>query len=123
MKIVATGTAYLLRQNLEVPFTLERRVGAACFLGNIRYDKESRAVIGMVEDPAIHLGNNLVVWLLEEVARYVLDQQAHKLAPCDLRDQIEASWRRPADHSREGRASTTSTSGHGGGVRSRCASG
>jgi hypothetical protein len=92
MKVVATGTAYLLRQNLEVPFTLERRLGAACFLGNIRYDKEARAVIGMVEDPAIHLGNNLVVRLVEEVARYVLDQQAHKLAPVTIlkKAQIES---------------------------------
>jgi hypothetical protein len=92
MKVVASGTAYLLRQNLEVPFTIERRLGAACFLGNIRYDKDTRAVIGMVEDPALHLGDNLVVRLIEEVARYVLDQQAHKLAPVTIlkKAQIES---------------------------------
>ncbi len=92
MKVVATGTAYLLRQNLEVPFTIERRLGAACFLGNIRYDKEARAVIGMVENPAIHLGDNVVLRLLEEVARYVLDQQAHKIAPVTIlkKAQIES---------------------------------
>ena len=92
MRLMATGTAYLLRQNLEVPFTIERRLGAACFLGNIRYDKNARAVIGMVEDPAVHLGNNIVVRLVEEVARYVLDQQAHKLAPVTIlkKAQIES---------------------------------
>jgi hypothetical protein len=84
MKVLASGTAYLLGNNLEVPFTLERRVGATCFLGDIHYDKDHRAIVGKVEDPSVHIGDNVVLRLLEEAARLVLEQQVHKLKPVTI---------------------------------------
>ena len=40
IKAVINGTAYLVRDSVEIPFTIEKRLGAAAHMGNIRYDKD-----------------------------------------------------------------------------------
>lgn len=92
LKATATGTARLLRQNIEVPFTIEKRLGATCHLGNIRYDKQLRAVVGEITDPSIHFGEHVVLRLLEELAARILDQQLERFNPVPIlkKDQIES---------------------------------
>lgn len=90
-RAVVHGKALLLRQNLELPFTLEKRLGAACHLGNIHYDRTQRAVTGDIMEPSVDLGENVVFQLLNEGARRLLDQQIHRFNPIPIlkRDQID----------------------------------
>ena len=90
-RAVVHGKALLLRQNLELPFTLEKRLGAACHLGNIHYDRTQRAVTGDIMEPSIDFGEHMVFQLLNEGARRLLDQQVHRFNPIPIlkRDQID----------------------------------
>ena len=84
VKAVAKGKAYLLDRNMEFPFTLEKRVGAACSMGDIRYDKNLRAVVGDVMDPALDFGDHFIFRLMNEAAAYVLAQQVHRFNPVPM---------------------------------------
>ena len=88
---VASGTARLLRNNLEVPFTLEKRLGAACSLGNIEYSKDERAVIGQIQDPAIDFGDHAVFRMLNRAVAQLLMQQIDRFNPVPIlkKDQLE----------------------------------
>ncbi|MFT4977847.1 MAG: hypothetical protein ACI8S6_003754, partial [Myxococcota bacterium] len=90
-RAVVHGKALLLRQNLELPFTIEKRLGAACHLGNIHYDRTQRAVVGEVMEPSIDLGEHAIFQLLNEGARRLLDQQVYRFNPVSLikKDQID----------------------------------
>jgi len=91
IKAVANGTAQLLGRNVEVPFTLEKRLGAACSLGNIRFDKELNAVIGEIKDPKIDFGDHVVMRLINQAAAQLLAQQVGRFNPVPIikRDQLE----------------------------------
>ena len=39
VRAVVDGTLWVLSENLEIPFRLERRIGASVALTNIRYDR------------------------------------------------------------------------------------
>ncbi len=88
---VAEGTLFLLRENLELPFVIERRVGASVALADIGYDPGHRAVIGSVQDLSVHIGDNAVFQLLSRLAEYGLEQQLPKVNPVPIlkRDQVE----------------------------------
>lgn len=90
-RVTVNGVLHLLRNNVEVPFTLEKRLGATCHLGDIHYDKERRAVVGKVLDPAIDLGDHVVMRLLKQGADYLIASQVGKLASVPLlkKDQLE----------------------------------
>lgn len=91
VKAVATGTAYLLRDNVEIPFTIEKRLGAECHMGNIRYDKDKNAVVGDVQDPFIDLGEGVILQALSQGAAYLLEQQTQRFSgvPLIKRAQLE----------------------------------
>ncbi len=91
VKAVATGKVFLLRENIEFPFVLEKRIGAEAALGNIRYDKERRALVGELGNVQVDLGDNVILQLLNQGAKYLLDQQIPKVNPVQIlkRDQIE----------------------------------
>ncbi len=91
VKAVATGTAYLLRDNVEIPFTIEKRVGAECHMGNIRYDKDKRAVVGDVQDPFLDLGDGVILRVLSQGAAYLLEQQVQRFSgvPMIKKGQLE----------------------------------
>ena len=91
VKAVVHGKAFLLRENLELPFTLEKRLGAACHLGNIHYDKADRAIIGEIQQPSIDLGEHVVLQLLNQAVAKLLEQQIDrfKRVPILKKDQIE----------------------------------
>lgn len=85
------GKAHLLRNNIEIPFTIEKRLGAACHLGDIHYDKSTRAVVGSIEQPAINLGEHIVLRLLNRGVAMALEQQAGRFGriPILKKDQLE----------------------------------
>lgn len=91
VKAVATGKVYLLRQNIEFPFVLEKRIGAEAALGDIRYDKERRALVGVLQDVTVDLGDHFILQLLNRGAEYLLAQQTPKVNPVQIlkKDQIE----------------------------------
>jgi hypothetical protein len=75
-KLVATGKCVLLDENLELPFTLEKRVGAEVHLGDLHYDAGKKEVVGKVRDVGVDLGDALPLKLLNDVISKVLEQQA-----------------------------------------------
>lgn len=91
VKATVHGRAKLLRNNLEFPFTLEKRLGATCFLGDIQYDQPTRAVVGSVQQPAIDLGDHAVLKLLNRAGAMILEQQTARFSriPILKKDQLE----------------------------------
>jgi hypothetical protein len=91
VKAVASGKVYLLRRNIEFPFVIEKRIGAEAALGDIRYDKERRALVGEVQNVTVDLGENFVLQLLNRAAEYALQQQTPKVNPVQIlaKSQIE----------------------------------
>jgi hypothetical protein len=84
VKAVATGKVYLFRENVELPFVLEKRIGAQAALTDIRYDKEKRALVGDVGDVSIDLGDNFILELLNRGAERLIMQQVPKVSPVSI---------------------------------------
>lgn len=91
VKCVASGKVYLLRENVEFPFTIEKRIGAEAALGDIRYDQERRALVGELQGVTVDLGEHFVLQMLNRGVEYLLAQQTPKVNPVQIlkRDQIE----------------------------------
>jgi len=91
VKGVAEGTIFLLRENVELPFTLERRLGASVTLKDIHYSDGDRAVIGSLGDLAVHIGDQATVQLVARLAEYLLEQQLPRVNPVPIlkRQQVE----------------------------------
>jgi hypothetical protein len=91
VKGVAEGKLTLLREDLVVPFRIEKRVGASVALGRIRFSREQDAVIGNVQDLALHLGDHVVLQLLSRLIEQVAEQRLDmlKAVPILKREQVE----------------------------------
>ena len=91
VKACITGRAYLLRQNIEFPFTIEKRLGASCHLGDIRFDGEKNAVVGSIQNPQIDLGENAILQVINQAASKLLAQQSDRFQDVPLipRDQLD----------------------------------
>ena len=91
VKAIATGKIVLLERNIEIPFTLEKRIGAEAALGDIRYDKERRALVGTVQDVTVDLGEHFILQLLSRGAEQLLAQQVPKVNPVPIlqKQQVE----------------------------------
>ncbi len=91
VKAVATGKVYLLRENIEFPFVLEKRIGAEAALADIRYDAERKALVGHLQDVTVDLGDHFILQLLNRGAEHLLAQQTPKVNPVQIlkKDQIE----------------------------------
>jgi len=81
VKAVASGRIHLLRKNIEIPFTLEKRVGARCSLGDIRFDQNEDAITGRIQDPSLDFGEHVAFRLLNELSAYVLANQVQARFP------------------------------------------
>lgn len=90
-RVKVIGRVHLLRNNVELPFVLEKRLGATCSLGEIHYDKDQRAIVGKVMEPGIDLGDHVVMRLLKQGADQLLSQQAMKWSsvPILKKDQLD----------------------------------
>ena len=91
VKAVANGKVHLLRKNVEIPFTIEKRIGAACHLGDIHFDKNVDSIVGAVQNPRIDLGDHVILRALNEAAAYLLAQQVGRFSgvPILKRAQVE----------------------------------
>lgn len=84
VKGVAEGTLFLMKENVELPFKIERRIGASVALKDIRYDPGHKAVIGSLQDLGVFLGDNAVMQLLSRLAEYLLEQQVPRVNPVPI---------------------------------------
>lgn len=91
VKGVIEGTIVLMRQNIEIPFTIEKRVGASVTLGDIRFERGQSAIIGSLQDVALHLGEGTVMELLNRLGEYLLEQQLPSVNPVPIlrRNQVD----------------------------------
>lgn len=91
VKGVAAGHIHFLRENVSIPFHIEKRLGASLALGRIRYDKSREAVIGNVQDLAVHLGDHVVLQLLSRLLEYAVAQRIDAIDPVPVlkREQVE----------------------------------
>ena len=91
VKAVATGKVYLLRENIEFPFVLEKRIGAEASLGEIHYDKERRALIGRLHEVEIDLGEAWILQMLSRGAERLLKDHVEKVNPVQIlkKEQVE----------------------------------
>lgn len=87
----AEGTITFLRDNVTVPFHIEKRLGASVAIGRVRYSRDREAVIGNLQDLAVHLGDNAVLQLLARVIEYGLQQRVEAMDPVQVikREQVE----------------------------------
>ncbi|MCB9680417.1 MAG: hypothetical protein H6733_03020 [Alphaproteobacteria bacterium] len=91
VKAIAEGKITLLRENVTLPFRIEKRVGATVALGRIRFSRDKDAVIGNVQDLAVHLGDNVVLQLLSRLIEYGVEQRIDTVQPVPVlkREQVE----------------------------------
>jgi len=86
------GTLHLLRDNVAIPFRLERRAGASVALADIRYDESQRAVVGRLRDFTLDLSeDNALLKVLATGLGRLLDQQLPRAQPVTIlrRGQVE----------------------------------
>ena len=91
VKAMINGKVQLLKSNVELPFHIEKRIGASCHIGNIRFDQEENAVVGSVQDPMVNLGENAIFQLINEGIGTLLRQQTDKFdsVPIIKKAQLE----------------------------------
>jgi hypothetical protein len=91
VKGVAEGTVWLLKENVQFPFCVERRIGASVAVGNVHYDRSHEAVIGSLQDLGLYIGEGAVLQLLARLGEYALEQQLPRTNPVPIlkRDQVE----------------------------------
>jgi hypothetical protein len=92
MKGIAEGTVWLLRENVEIPFVIERRMGASVELADIRYDPSHKAVIGSLRDLGVYVGDNIALQLVARLLEFGLEQQLPRVNPLPILrlDQVES---------------------------------
>lgn len=90
LKGTAEGQITFLQENLVLPFRVEKRVGASVALGRVRYSRDQDAVIGNVQDLAVHLGDSAVLQLLSRVIEFGLEQRLETVSPVPIlkREQV-----------------------------------
>ena len=87
-----TVKLFLLKNNVEIPFTIEKRLGATAAIGDIKYDKDTRTITGEVMDPAIDFGDSVVANLISEAVATVLGNQVAQRVgrvPILKKDQLD----------------------------------
>lgn len=91
LKGIAEGKLFLLKENVELPFTIEKRLGVSVTLGDIHFDRERQAIIGSLQDLGMHLGDNAALQLVARLGEYLLEQQLPRVNPVPIlkRAQVE----------------------------------
>ena len=90
-KLSAKGTARLLKENVELPFDLSKRVGAEVHLRDITYDRETGRIVGYLRGLSLKLGDHPLWRLVEDASGKLIDQQADRFNPIPIlqSEQIE----------------------------------
>jgi hypothetical protein len=91
LKGTAEGTISFLGENIEIPFHVERRVGASVTLGDIRYDQSAGAVLGDLRDLTVRIGEGALQQVLARAAERVLEGRMGAVGPVPIlrREQVE----------------------------------
>ncbi len=91
LKGTISGTLHLAQDGVELPFTLERRLGASISLGDIHYDKSRQQVIGQLGHVEVDAGEGPVRELLARLAEHLLLQRLPDMNPLPIlkKDQVE----------------------------------
>ena len=84
LKGVVEGRLLLLKENIEVPFVLEKRLGVSLAVGDIHYDSGREAVIGSLMDLGLEVGDHAVLQLLGRLGEYLLEQQIPRVNPLQI---------------------------------------
>ena len=80
-KMMASGQVRLLQSQVELPFTIERRIGAEIGLGDVRYDAGKQAIVGDIQNVGVDFGDHIFFKLLNDVVYKVIEQQLGKFNP------------------------------------------
>jgi hypothetical protein len=83
-KLSAKGTARLLKDNLELPFDLSKRIGAEVHLRDIEYDPETGRIVGYMRGLSLKLGDHPLWRLVEDASGKLIDQQADRFNPVPI---------------------------------------
>jgi hypothetical protein len=91
LKGTAEGTVWLMRENVEVPFVISRRIGARIALDDVHYSDAHRAVVGTLRDLGLNVGDNVIAELLARVGERLLEQQVMGVNPVPIlrREQVD----------------------------------
>lgn len=91
VRLSAEGAAQVMGEGLEFPFALHKFLAASLELGNIRYDRTRRAIIGELGRPVVDLGEHVVLQLASQGLEYALDKQLFRVNPITIlsREQVE----------------------------------
>jgi hypothetical protein len=83
-KLSAKGTARLLKNNVEVPFDLSKKIGAEIHLRDIEYDPETGRIVGYMRGLSLKLGDHPLWRLVEDASGRLIDQQADRFNPVPI---------------------------------------
>jgi len=83
-KLSAKGTARLLKDNVELPFDLSKRIGAEVHLRDIEYDPETGRIVGYMRGLSLKLGDHPLWRLVEDASGRLIDQQADRFNPVPI---------------------------------------
>lgn len=91
VRLSAEGSAQLMGEGVELPFSLHKFVAASLELGNIHYDRSRRAIVGEVGRPVVDLGEHVMLQLASQGLEYALEKQLFRVNPVTIlaRDQVE----------------------------------
>ena len=94
VRVAAEGTAKLLRSRVELPFAVSKKLGASATLGDIRFDRGTRSVVGSLKDLVVDLGDNAVLEALGRLAATALDKQVANVNPVKIlgQDQLDGMF-------------------------------
>lgn len=88
---ILEGTIWLAQENLEIPFVFERRIGASVGLGDIRYDRNKKAIVGSLKDVGLYVGDHAVLQLLARIGEAALEQQLPRTNPVTILERERVS--------------------------------
>jgi hypothetical protein len=83
-KFSAAGKATLLKQNLEIPFDLSKRLGAEVHLKEIHYDRETGQLQGNLKGVTIRFGDHPLWRYVDDMAQKLIDQQIVRFNPVPI---------------------------------------
>jgi len=91
VRAVAEGKAHFVRNNFEFPFTIEKSASAALALTDIRYDRDTQALVGNLGGLMVDLGDHVIYQFLGRAAEVGLEKQFLQVNPFKMlsREQLE----------------------------------
>ena len=83
-KFSAAGKATLLKQNIEIPFDLSKRLGAEVHLKEIHFDSATGQLQGNLKGVTVRFGDHPLWKYVDDVAQKLIDQQMVRFNPVPI---------------------------------------